>query len=139
MPLMIITDLPCYLEYPECRNCHQPFLLNHQCDESYDELDDDSEFGDDSDGSDYIARYLRLNEALDCECSVHCTLDRSPQPKKPRNSWRQHKYPEDCNLTSLINGEVTIGHLSMLRKTLVKEKVKRKKRKEKNERGLVDG
>ena len=82
MPLMIITDLPCYLEYPECRNCHQPFLLNHQCDESYDELDDDSEFGDDSDGSDYIARYLRLNEALDCECSVHSTLDRSPQLKK---------------------------------------------------------
>ena len=39
---------------PECRNCHQPFLLDHQCDENY-YWDDVDEFGNDSDGSDDLA------------------------------------------------------------------------------------
>ena len=28
--------------------------------------------------------FLRHNEAQECECSLHWTVDRSPQPKKPR-------------------------------------------------------
>ena len=86
--------------------------MNHQCDEDYDPDDDDDEFGDDSDGSYGTPAYLRHKEALECECSVHSTVDRSPQPKKPRNSWRHQKYPEDCKLTSLIRGEVTIDNLT---------------------------
>ena len=87
--------------------------MNHQCEESYDEDDeDDDEFGDDSDECDELAKYLRDKEAWECECSLHSTVDRSPQPKKPRNSWRHQKYPEDCKLTSLIRGEVTIDDLS---------------------------
>ena len=86
-PSLSRRNSPCQ-EVPECRNCHEPFLLNHQCDESYDE-DDEDEFGDDSDDSDWYAKYLRHNEALECECSVHSTF-RSPQPKKPRNSWRKY-------------------------------------------------
>ena len=107
-PALSRRNSPCQ-EVPECRNCHEPFLLNHQCDESYDE-DDEDEFGDDSD-EDEFAKYLRHKEAHECECSVHSTVDRSPQPKKPRNSWRKQKYPEDCKLTSLINGEVTMNDL----------------------------
>ena len=83
--------------------------MNHQCDESYDE-DDEDEFGDDSD-DDYYVKYLRHNEARECECSLHSTVDRSPQPKKSRNSGRHQKYPEDCKLTSLIKGEVTMNDL----------------------------
>ena len=65
---------------------------------------------------DPFPKHLRHKEALECECSVHSTLDRlltdrSPKPKKPRNSWRKQKYPEDCKLTSLINGEVTLDDL----------------------------
>ena len=86
-PSLSRRNSPCQ-EVPECRNCHEPFLLNHQCDESYDE-DDEDEFGDDSDDSDWYAKYLRHNEALECECSVHSTF-RSPQPKKRRNSWRKY-------------------------------------------------
>merc|ERR1719495_593074 len=114
-PSLSRRNSPCQ-EVPECRNCHQPFLLNHQCDESYDDDDDDC-FGDDSDESDDpFPKHLRHKEALECECSVHSTLDRlltdrSPKPKKPRNSWRKQKYPEDCKLTSLINGEVTLDDL----------------------------
>ena len=48
-PSLSRRNSPCQ-EVPECRNCHEPFLLNHQCDESYDE-DDEDEFGDDSDDS----------------------------------------------------------------------------------------
>ena len=110
-PSLSRRNSPCQ-EVPECRNCHEPFLLNHQCDESYDEdAQDDDEFGDDSDDSDVYAKYLRHMEARECECSLHSTVDRSPQPKKPRNSWRHQKYPEDCKLTSLIKGEVTMNDL----------------------------
>ena len=110
-PSLSRRNSPCQ-EVPECRNCHEPFLLNHQCDEDYDPDEDDDEFGDDSDDSGGFPAYLRHKEALECECSVHSTVDRSPQPKKPRNSWRHQKYPEDCKLTSLIRGEVTIDNLT---------------------------
>ena len=32
-PSLSRRNSPCQ-EVPECRNCHEPFLLNHQCDES---------------------------------------------------------------------------------------------------------
>ena len=94
---------------PECRNCHQPFLLNHQCDENY-YWDDDDEFGNDSDGSDDSAKHWRHNEAVKCKCDLHSRLmsDNSPQPKKPRNSWRQKEYPDDCRLNLLRAGKIKI-------------------------------
>ena len=52
-----------------------------------------------------------MKPGRECECWLNWTLDRSPQPKKPRNSWRKQKYPEDCKLTSLIKGEVTMNDL----------------------------
>ena len=39
---------------PECRNCPQPFLLDHQSDENYC-WDDVDEFDNDNDGSDELA------------------------------------------------------------------------------------
>ena len=94
---------------PECRNCHQPFLLNHQCDENY-YWDDDDKFGNASDGSDDSAKNWQHNEALKCKCSLHSILrnDNSPQPKKPRNSWRQKEYPDDCRLNLLRAGKIKI-------------------------------
>ena len=70
--------------------------------------EDDPEFGDDSDGGDDDVSYFRHKEAWECMCSVHSTIDCSPQSRKPRNLWGQQNYPEVCNLTKLVNGEVTI-------------------------------
>ena len=81
------------------------FLLNHQCDEDYDE-DDDSQFGNGSDGSVDEAKYLRHCEALQCNCSLHFNIDRSSKPKYPKNSWRHQENPDDCRMTALRKGEV---------------------------------
>ena len=93
----------------ECRNCHQPLLLNHQCNKTY-YWDDNHEFGNDSDGSNDSAKNWRHNEAVKCKCSLHTRLanDSSPQPKKPRNSWRQQEYPDDCTLNLLRAGKIKI-------------------------------
>ena len=44
-------------------------------------------------------RILQFLTGMWGECSLHSTVDCSPQPKKPRNSWHLQKYPEDCKLT----------------------------------------
>ena len=91
-----------------CRNCHQPFLQNHQCDEGY-YLDDDDQFGD-SDDDDAELKAFRSNLAFKCNCSLHFAEfnDNSPQPKKPRNSWRQLKYPDHCLMKLLLDGKIEI-------------------------------
>ena len=77
---------------------------------SSDIWDDDDEFGNDSDGSDDSAKNWQHNKALKCKCSLHSILrnDNSPQPKKPRNSWRQKEYPDDCRLNLLHAGKIKI-------------------------------
>jgi len=91
-----------------CRNCHQPFLQNHQCDEGY-YWDDDDQFGDSDDDDDELKAF-RSNLAFKCDCSLHSaeSNDRSPQPKKPRNSWRQLKYPDHCLMKLLLDGKIEI-------------------------------
>ena len=93
----------------EYQNCHQPLLLNHQCNKTY-YWDDNHEFGYGSDGSNDSAKNWRHNEAVKCKCSLHTRLanDSSPQPKKPRNSWRQQEYPDDCTLNLLRAGKIKI-------------------------------
>ena len=68
------------------------------------------EFGNDSDGSDDSAKNWRHKKAFKCKCSLHTRLanDNSPQPKKPRNSWRQQEYPDDCRLNWLRAGKIKI-------------------------------
>ena len=65
----------------EYQNCHQPLLLNHQCNKTY-YWDDNHEFGYGSDGSNDSAKNWRHNEAVKCKCSPHTRLanDSSPQP-----------------------------------------------------------
>ena len=91
-----------------CRNCHQPFLQNHQCDDYFD-FDDDDQFGDSDDDDDELKAF-RSNLAFKCICSLHFaeSNDRSPQPKKPRNSWRQLKYPDHCLMKLLLDGKIEI-------------------------------
>ena len=79
LPKKFVSMLPLF-NLTERNWCHQPFLLNYQCDEDYDE-DDDSQFGNGSDGSVDKAKYLRHYEALQCNCSLHFIIDRSPKPK----------------------------------------------------------
>ena len=93
-----------------CRNCYQPFLLNHQCDEGY-YLDDDDQYGDSDDDDDDLKQW-RGNLAFKCKCSLHSAdfNDNSPQPQKPRNSWRQLDYPDHCNMKLLRDGIIKIPH-----------------------------
>ena len=91
-----------------CRNCHQPFLQNHQCDEGY-YWDDDDQFGDSDDDDDELKAF-RSNLAFKCICSLHFaeSNDSSPQSKKPRNSWRQLKYPDHWLMKLLLDGKIEI-------------------------------
>ena len=91
-----------------CRNCHQPFLQNHQCDDYFD-FDDDDQFGDSDDDDDELKAF-RSNLAFKCICSLHFaeSNDSSPQSKKPRNSWRQLKYPDHCLMKLLLDGKIEI-------------------------------
>ena len=78
------------------------FLLNHQCNEDYDE-DDDSEFGNDSDGSVDKAKYLRHYEALQCNCSLHFTIEQNPNSPRIPGVIRKTQ-----TIAELRKGEVTI-------------------------------
>ena len=66
---------------PICRNCYQPFLLNHRCDEGF-YLDDYSQFGDSDDDGDDETKKLPDNLAFQCKCSLHSAdlEDKSEQP-----------------------------------------------------------
>ena len=73
---------------PICRNCYQPFLSNHQCDEGF-YLDDYSQFGDSDDGDDETKK-LPGNLAFQCKNYLHSAdlEDKSQQPmeKEPMAS-----------------------------------------------------